>query len=104
MRRRTLPLYLEHLEDRCVPTTWGNAWPDAQHLSLSFAPDKTQVINQPSQLFQTLGAQFQTANPAVWEQVILRAFQTWAANANINFSVRSDGGLAFGTRGAIQGD
>ncbi len=102
--RRQRPLKVECLEDRCVPTTWGNAWPDAQHLTLSFAPDQTQVIDQPNTLFQTLNSNLRTSDPAVWQQIILRAFQTWAVNANINISVKADGGQPFGTRGAIQGD
>src|SRR5581483_6828948 len=47
---------------------------------------------------------FGTANPSVWQQVILRAFQTWAVNLNVNVSVKADGGQPLGTRGAIQGD
>lgn len=103
MRRRCNPLFLERLEDRVVPTTWGNAWPDAQHLTLSFAPDKTQAIDQPNQLSQTLNSQLQTTS-AAWQQVILRAFQTWAVNANINVAVKADEGQPLGARGAIQGD
>src|SRR4051794_5898240 len=97
---RTLPR-VEILEDRCTPTTWGNPWPDAAHLTLSFAPDGTQVGGQASNLFQTLNA---IAPTAVWQAQILRAFQTWAAQANINIAVVADQGLPFGTTGPIQGD
>ena len=72
--QRRLPLVVEQLEDQRADHM-GNAWPDAQHLSLSFAPDQTQVIDQSSTLFKTLNAQFKTTNPAAWEQVILRAFK-----------------------------
>jgi hypothetical protein len=98
-RRRLL--VLERLEDRCTPATWGNPWPDAGHLTLSFAPDGTSIGGHPSNLFQTLNA---IAPTAVWQQEILRAFQTWAAQANINISVVADQGLPYGATGQIQGD
>ena len=49
-------LYVEPLEDRTVPVTWGNPWPDATHLTLSFAPDGTAVGDRTSELFRTLDA------------------------------------------------
>jgi hypothetical protein len=104
MRRWSIPLTLERLEDRCVPATWGNAWPDAQHLTLSFVPDGTQYGGHQSNLIATMNSAFNTTNPAVWEQVILKAFQTWAANANIDIGVIPDSGLPFGTTGAPQHD
>lgn len=102
MRRPRLAV--ERLEDRFLPATWGNPWPDATHLTLSFVPDQTPVANQTSSLFKTLNAQFGTTNPAVWEQVVLRAFQTWAANANVDISVQADGGQPVGATGAVEGD
>jgi hypothetical protein len=41
---------------------------------------------------------------ALWERDVVRAFQTWAVNANINLSVVPDSGLPFGAAGAVQGD
>jgi hypothetical protein len=84
MRRPKTILRVERLEDRCTPATWGNPWPDAAHLSLSFVPDGTQVGKQTSNLFQTMNA---VAPTSVWENAILQAFQTWAAPANM--TVRS---------------
>jgi hypothetical protein len=97
--RRTL--IVERLEDRCVPATWGNPWPDAPHLTLSFAPDGTQVGDRTSVLFQSLNPY---SSSSAWQLAILRAFQTWAVNANVNVSAVPDGGQPFGTQGAIQGD
>ena len=97
-------LGLEEFEDRLAPATWGNPWPDAAHLTLSFVPDRTPVANQASSLFQTLNAQFHTSNPAAWQQIILRAFQTWAVNANVNVSLQADSGDPVGATGAVQGD
>lgn len=95
------PFEVEQLEDRCVPATWGNPWPDGAHLTLSFAPDGTAVGTRTSALFSTLNA---IAPTATWEHEILRAFQTWAAQANINIGVVPDGGQPFGTPGAPEGD
>ena len=59
-------LNVEQLEDRCVPsaTTFGSPWPDATHLTLSFAPDGTSVLGHSSVLFQTLNT---IAPTATWE-------------------------------------
>src|SRR5437868_317045 len=62
---------------------FGTPWLDGTRLSLSFAADGTSVDNQASALFSTLGA----LPTSVWQTEILRAFQTWAANANINIGV-----------------
>src|SRR5262249_26455076 len=94
-------LTLEILEDRTVPATFGIPWPNAGHLTLSFAPDGTQVGNQPSQLFRLLNA---VAPTATWQTAILRAFQSWAAPTNINLSVVPDSGDPLGTVGPLQGD
>src|SRR6266566_2601865 len=100
MKRKFAMLQVETLEDRCTPATWGNPWPDAAHLTLSFAPDSTPVGNAASSLSKLLAAY-----PAGdWQLAALRGFQTWAVNANINVNLTADGGQAFGTDGAPQGD
>jgi hypothetical protein len=99
-RRRFVPR-LEALEDRSLPALFGVPWPDASHLTISFAPDGTMVAGKPSNLFARMDVQLPRA---VWQADILRAFQTWAINANINFSVVSDGGQRFGAPGLTQGD
>ena len=99
MKSRDL-LRVQRLEDRTVPAGFGNPWPDADHLTLSFAPDGTDVGGTRSNLFGTLGA----AMPAgVWQQEVVRAFQTWAQYGNLNVSVVSDNGSAFGSDGPVQG-
>jgi hypothetical protein len=99
--RRSRPLFLEQLEDRFTPATSGITWPDGGHLTLSFVPDGTQVAGYTSSLFRTLNA---VAPTATWEREILRAFETWTANANLNVGVVSDGGQPLGTTGAVEGD
>jgi len=41
---------------------------------------------------------------ASWEREILRAFQTWAIQTNVNIGLVGDGGQAFGVAGLAQGD
>jgi hypothetical protein len=90
---------LESLDERAVPAVFGNPWPSA-NLTLSFAPDGTNVNGTPSQL----SGAFAGIPAAVWQGEILRAFQTWAANANINIGVVADGGQPLGAPGSPQGD
>src|SRR5262245_38141529 len=91
---------VEHLEARDVPVTFGVPWPDGAHLTLSFAPDGTPIAGAGSALYRQLGA----TTPGPWQMEILRAFQTWAVNANVNVGVVADGGQSFDTAGAPQGD
>ncbi len=92
---------LEQLEDRCVPVTWGNPWPDATHLTLSFAPDGTAAGGLQSELSRTLD---EAAPTASWQREVLRAFQAWAVHANINIGLVADGGQALAASGRPQGD
>lgn len=94
-------LQVELLEDRTVPTTYGLPWPDAAHLTMSFAPDGTAVGDRTSNLYQAMNA---VSAPNLWKPEILRAYQTWASKANINISYQTDGGQPFGTTGPQQGD
>jgi hypothetical protein len=122
-------LHLEQLEERTVPSTTlgsgptethhheppaaapaaaaaataseGTPWPDASHITISFAPDGTPIAAHQSDLFHTLNAQEPTAT---WEGQILKAAWTWAKVANIDFSVVADGGEPFGAPGMTQGD
>jgi hypothetical protein len=93
--------WLEALEDRRTPAQFGVPWHDAYHLAVSFVPDGTLLGAQRSDLFQTLNTRMPTA---VWQREILRAFQTWAIHAHINFSVKDDGGQPLGVPGPDQAD
>lgn len=94
---------LEPLEDRTVPSTFGVAWLDARHLSLSFVPDGTQVGKQSSNLFQLLNTQLGVP-ASVWETELLRAVQQWTSVANIDVGVVADGGQALGAPGQLHAD
>lgn len=98
----TTKLSVEALEAREVPAVFGNPWPNAGSLTLSFAPDNTIVAGysqdilgwgQPSRLFSEMSAAGTTAQ---WQTELLRAFQTWAVNSNINIGLVPDGGTPFG--------
>src|ERR1700722_15110830 len=91
-------LSIEQLEDRLTPT-WGIPWPSPTTLTLSFVPDGTSVSGKPRNLFALMGP-----NTAAWESNILRAFQTWAVQTNINIGVVPDNGAPLGTPGLAEGD
>jgi hypothetical protein len=101
--RRAVRLELEALESRTVPyTATGNAWPSSQLVTISFIPDGTDLGGPTSNLVSTLNSRFGSAT--TWENVILKAAQTWAANTNLNFSVVSDNGTVSGGGLYQQGD
>jgi hypothetical protein len=100
-KKQARKLRLESLEDRLVPATWGVPWPDPTHLTLSFVPDGTLVSGFKSDLFQTLDA---VASQSAWETEILRAYQAWAVNANINIGIVPDDGAPLGSSGDVEGD
>jgi hypothetical protein len=93
MARKTR-LNLLQLEDRRVPATFGVAWPDPRHLTLSFAPDNTAITGGASELFQALNAIAPTAD---WQRDIVRAAQSWASLVNIDVALVSDNGAPFGS-------
>src|SRR5437660_1170497 len=98
---RRQPLFVEELEPRLTPSMLGQPWPDPGHLTLSFAPDGTSAGGTTSNLFHLLNAKVSTS---AWETAILRAFQTWAVNSNVNIGLVKDGGQALGSPGAVEGD
>src|SRR5882672_3158445 len=101
MTKRNYRPTLERLEDRTLPAMWGMAWPNPQHITVSFVPDGTAVGSAPSTLFQTLNSQAATS---VWETTILQALKTWTSNANMSLAVVNDGGQPIGSSGMNQGD
>jgi hypothetical protein len=99
--KRPHPLTLERLEDRLTPVTFGVPWPDPMHLTLSFAPDGTAAAGATSSLNSLFNA---VAPTATWKTEVLRAFQTWAVNGNLNVGLVADGGQPLGSVGAPEGD
>src|SRR5262249_50969860 len=85
----------------------GYAWPSPQLVTLSFVPDGTLLASNGStdyysNLFSTFNARFGSAS--VWENVILKAAQSWAQQTNLNFSVVSDSVASAGAGPDQQGD
>src|SRR5260370_33034839 len=73
--RRAFPR-IEELESRVVPySVSGNAWPNAQLITLSFVPDGTNLGGATSNLFATFNAKWATST---WQNQILKAAQVWA--------------------------
>jgi predicted Zn-dependent protease len=95
-------LIFEELEPRMLRAAVSLPWTDPEHLTLSFAPDGTMIDGAPSQLFQDLNAQFPSTS--AWENVIVSAFQTWAAQTNLSIGLVADQGQPFGVAGLTQGD
>lgn len=94
-------LTLESLENRALLAAVGGPWPNPRDLTLSFAPDGTQIGLFDSELFATLGRH---RAATVWQSDVARAFQTWAAVANIDIGLVPDTGRPFGAAGLAQGD
>jgi hypothetical protein len=73
---------------------------ESSQLSLSFAPDGTDIAGASSELHALLDE----FGVDAWQQTVLRAFQTWAQHVSADVGVRRDGGQPFGTPGARLGD
>jgi hypothetical protein len=105
---RPARLSVESLEPRLLLyATSGGAWPHPELVTISFMPDGTDDGGLPTTLFSTMNARFPTAT---WQKEILRGLQSYAANANLNFSIVADDGSPVGSPGYdptdhnVQGD
>ena len=99
--RLTRRLLGEALESRIMLTAEGLAWSSLPELTVSFAPDGTNVAGHSSTLFAEFDSTF---GDTVWQDTILRAFQTWADQLDAKITEVADGGAAFGVPGATQHD
>ena len=94
-------LLLETLECRKVLDGEGVPWLMAPDLTISFAPDGTDIAGYSNTLHETLNS---VAPSSAWEEAIVRAFQTWAQHIGTAVNVVGDGGNPFGAPGFTQGD
>lgn len=105
MIRRTKPALkrpvVERLEPRRLLHGEGLAWGNGPDLTLSFAPDGTEVAGYSSDLFQTLDGLDSTR---VWQDTILRGFQTWADGLGASVTQVADSGAPLGVPGPTQED
>ncbi len=100
LSRRRL-LRAEQLETRQVLATFGTPWPDARGLTLSFPTDSAQIGAYNNSIRYSLD---QVTDRLQWQEAVLRAFQTWAVQTNINIGLVEDRGDAFGAIGLSQKD
>ncbi len=91
----------EQLETRIVLDGNPSIGLAEPYLTLSFAPDGTDVAGQPSELAATFD---QLAPTTLWQDAILRAFQTWAVHTNADIGLVADSGSPLGTTGATNRD
>jgi len=92
---------VESLETRCVLSASAFGLGSTAAITLSFAPDGTDIIDQQSDLFAKFDA---VAERNVWQQAVLDAFQTWATHTNADVGLVTDLGDPFGTEGDARTD
>ncbi len=98
---RKSSVLVESLEPRRLLAAFGVPWPEPRDLTISFPADGVQVGTETN----TIGAMLdQIAIRQEWQELALRAFQTWAIHADINVGLRNDSNLAFGVPGFLQND
>jgi hypothetical protein len=100
MSMKRAHLSVETLEGREVPAQFGIPWPNGTALTVSFAPDGANVDGDPNQLHALMSRS--GLSPAVWQREILRAFQAWTAQADLNVGLVGDNGQALGATGLPQ--
>lgn len=100
---RPTQLTVSPLERRDQPSVFGNPWPNANRLTMSFASNGVSYSNQTwggntftSNLFTELNG---SMPQSVWQEELLRAVYAWTADSNINVGLIPDSGRAFGPAG-----
>lgn len=91
----------EALEVRAMLDGEGILWAEAPHLTMSFAPDGTDIAGHPSELSAIMN---NLADTAVWQEAIRRGFQLWSIETNADVGIVPDLGQPFGVQGLSQGD
>jgi hypothetical protein len=94
-------LNAESLEPRLMLSSDGGILGADARLTLSFAPDGTDVAGEVSDLFDQMDAM---APRAEWQAAILNGFQSWASLTNGDVGQVADDGPRFGVPGRIRQD
>ncbi len=92
---------METLEDRRLLAAFGTPWPDARDLSISFPAEGVDIGDYANNLHETLD---QVTDRHEWQELVLRAYQTWAIHADINIGLRNDFDVRFGAPGLMTND
>ncbi len=100
-RRPTATIDFQSLESRRLLAAFGTPWPEPRDLTISFPADGVEVGKYANDIRDTLD---QVADRQQWEELALRAFQTWAIHTDINVGLRNDFDLDFGAPGLTVGD
>lgn len=100
-RKHVTKIGLQNLEDRRMLAAFGTPWPDARELTISFPSDGVAIKHESNNIEATLD---QVAPRQDWQELALRAYQTWAINADLNVGLRNDYDVKFGTPGLTSKD
>ncbi|MEL6108964.1 MAG: matrixin family metalloprotease [Planctomycetota bacterium] len=100
-QRKKKTLEVQSLEDRRLLAVFGTAWPNPRDLTVSFPADGVSAGGQENQINALLDG---TSSRIEWQELALRAYQTWSIHADINVGLRNDYNLDFGTPGLTTGD
>jgi len=93
-------LGIERLDARVLLDADGIAWA-ALDLTISFAPDGTNIAGYENSLFTEFNS---LAASDSWRDTIVRGFQTWAQYTTATVTTVDDSGEPFGVPGPTQGD
>lgn len=99
--RPSASINFQSLEERRLLAVFGNAWPDARDLSISFPADGVAIDDSANDIGETLDG---LATRQQWQESALRAYQTWAVHADINVGLRNDHNTDFGVPGLTTKD
>ncbi|OYP28319.1 matrixin family metalloprotease [Rhodopirellula sp. MGV] len=100
-KNRYSQIKLESLEQRRLLTTFGEAWPNERELTISFPADGVAIGHGENEIDSLLD---QVAARQDWQELLLRAYQTWSIHSGFNVGLRNDFDLRFGTPGLTVGD
>ena len=101
MDNRSRKVRYQELEDRRLLVAFGNAWANPDSLAISFVQDGAGIGDTENQLNATLD---QVAERQEWQELVLRAYQTWSVHADINVALQNDHGNDFGAPGLATED
>lgn len=95
-------LAFQSLESReLLASDFGVPWPEPRSLAVSFPTDDAQAGAYQNSIRAVFD---QVADRKEWQEAVLRAYQTWAVQTNLNIGLVADRGDHFGATGLAQND